>query len=133
MVGTTVTLTFQPVSDVVFSGTVANPTITSGTAPSSGYMVFDTTRKEFLWVHSPAQGVTLYFEDFDSKPAVIVGAYYYNRTTSKCYRWDGSAMQEVAALTGSAIVKQWKGTFTTGNLAQGSFSFEGTGALSTPT
>ena len=133
MVGQTVTLTFQPTSEVVFSGTVSNPTLTSGTAPSSGNMVFDTTRKEFLWVYSPAPGVTLYFQDFDGKPALIVGAYYYNRTAAKCYRWDGTTMNEVSALTGSAIVKQWKGTFSQSNLAQGSYSFEGTGALSTPT
>ena len=133
MVGQTVTLTFQPTSEVVFSGTVSNPTLTTGTAPSSGNMVFDTTRKEFLWVYSPAPGVTLYFQDFDGKPALIVGAYYYNRTAAKCYRWDGTTMNEVSALTGSAIVKQWKGTFSQSNLAQGSYSFEGTGALSTPT
>ena len=133
MVGQTVTLTFQPTSEVVFSGTVSNPTLTSGTPPSSGNMVFDTTRKEFLWVHFPAPGVTLYFEDFDGKPALIRGAYYYDSTANKCYRWDGTTMNEVQALTGSAIVKQWKGTFSQSNLAQGSYSFEGTGALSTPT
>ena len=133
MVGQTVTLTFQPTSEVVFSGTVNNPTLTSGTAPNSGNMVFDTTRKEFLWVHFPAPGVTLYFEDFAGKPALIRGAYYYNPTESKCYQWSGTTMNEVQALTGSAIVKQWKGTFSQSNLAQGSFSFEGTGALSTPT
>lgn len=31
---------------------------------------------------------------------------------------------------GSAIVSQWKGTFTIGNLAQGSFDFTGSGPLS---
>ena len=133
IVGQTVTLTFQPTSEVVFSGTVSHPPLTSGTAPSTGNMVFDTVRKEFLLVYSPAPGVTLYFEDFNGKPALIVGAYYYNRTTGKCYQWSGTAMNEVQALTGSAIVKQWKGTFTTGNLAQGSYSFEGSGALSTQT
>lgn len=133
MVGQTVTLTFQPTSEVVFSGTVSNPTITSGTAPSSGNMVFDTTRKEFLWTYSPAPGVTLYFQDFDGKPALVVGAYYYNRTANKCYQWSGTTMNEVSALTGSAIVKQWKGTFSQSNLAQGSYSFEGTGALNTAT
>lgn len=133
MVGQTVTLTFQPTSEVVFSGTVSNPTITTGTAPNNGYMVFDTTRKDFLWVHLPAPGVTLYFQDFDGKPALIRGAYYYNRTSAKCYQWSGTAMNEVSAMTGSAIVKQWKGTFSQSNLAQGSYSFEGTGALSTPT
>ena len=133
MVGQTVTLTFQPMSDVAFSGTVSNPTVESGTPPNSGYLVFDTTRKDFLWVYTPAPNVLLYFQNFDWKPALIVGAYYYNRTTAKCYQWSGTTMNEVSALTGSAIVKQWKGTFTTGNLAQGSFGFEGTGALSTPT
>lgn len=133
MVGQTVTLTFQPTSDVEFSGTVSNPTVESGTPPNSGYLVFDTTRKDFLWAHAPVQGVLIYFQNFDWKPALIRGAYYYNRTAAKCYQWDGTTMNEVSALTGSAIVKQWKGTFTTGNLAQGSFSFEGTGAFSTPT
>ena len=133
MVGQTVTLTFQPMSDVAFSGTVSNPTVESGTPPSSGYLVFDTTRKDFLWVHVPATGVYVYFQNFDWKPALIVGAYYYNRTSAKCYQWSGTTMNEVQALTGSAIVKQWKGTFSQSNLAQGSYSFEGTGALSTPT
>ena len=133
MVGQTVTLTFQPTSDVTFSGTVSNPTVESGTPPSSGYLVFDTTRKDFLWVHTPAPGVLLYFQNFDWKPALIVGAYYYNRSEAKCYQWSGTSMNEVSALTGSAIVKQWKGTFSQSNLAQGSYSFEGTGALSTAT
>ena len=133
MVGQTVTLTFQPTSEVVFSGTVSNPTVESGTPPFGGSLVFDTTRKEFLYMYSPAPGVTLYFQDFDGKPALIVGAYYYNRTAAKCYRWDGTTMNEVQALTGSAIVKQWKGTFSQSNLAQGSYSFEGTGALNTAT
>ena len=133
MVGQTVTLTFQPTSDVKFSGTVSNPTVESGTPSSSGYMVFDTTRKDLLWVNTPAQGVVIYFQNFDWKPALIRGAYYYNRTAAKCYQWSGTTMNEVQALTGSAIVKQWKGTFSTSNLAQGSFAFEGTGALSTPT
>lgn len=45
----------------------------------------------------------------------------------------GSALSNVSALQGTAIVKSWKGTFTLFNLAQGSFSFEGTGALAVPT
>jgi len=133
MVGQVVTLTFQPVSDTTFAGTVANPTLTTGSAPLSGTIVYDTTRKDFLLKYTPAAGVVVYFQDFSFKPAKITGAYYYDTVGGKCYRWTGSTMQEVAALTGSAIVKQWKGTFTLGNLAQGSYSFEGKGALSTPT
>ena len=45
----------------------------------------------------------------------------------------GTALSNVSALQGTAIVKSWKGTFTLFNLAQGSFSFEGTGALAVPT
>ena len=134
MVGQIVTLTFQPVSDTNFDGTVANPTLRSDTAPSNGgTIVYDTTRKDFLLKYSPAQGVTIYWQTFDRKPAKITGAYYYDTVGGKCYRWTGTDMQEVAALAGSAIVKQWKGTFSLGNLAQGSFAFEGKGALATPT
>ena len=37
------------------------------------------------------------------------------------------------ALQGTAIVKDWKITATLGNLAQGSFQFQGVGALEVPT
>jgi hypothetical protein len=37
------------------------------------------------------------------------------------------------ALQGSAIVRNWKVVGTLGNLAQGSFQFQGKGALSNPT
>mgnify|MGYP006923253174 CR=1 FL=1 len=133
MVGQTVTLKFQPMGDVTFYGITNNPTLATGTPPSSGYVVWDAIRKDFLWKHVPAPGVDVYFQNFSWKPALVVGNYYYNTVTSKTYTWTGSDLSEVSALTGSAIVKQWKGTFTTGNLAQGSYSFEGTGPLATPT
>ena len=133
MVGQTVTLKFQPMGDVTFYGITNNPTLSTGTPPSTGYVVWDAIRKDFLWKHVPAPGVEVYFQNFSWKPALVVGNYYYNNVTSKTYTWTGSDLSEVSALTGSAIVKQWKGTFSTSNLAQGSFAFEGTGALSTPT
>ena len=133
MVGQTVTLKFQPMGDVTFYGITNNPTLATGTPPSSGYVVWDAVRKDFLWKHVPAPGVDVYFQNFSWKPALVVGNYYYNTVTSKTYIWTGSDLSEVSALTGSAIVKQLKGTFTTGNLAQGSYSFEGTGPLATPT
>jgi hypothetical protein len=37
------------------------------------------------------------------------------------------------ALQGSAIVRDWKVVGTLGNLAQGSFQFQGKGALTNPT
>ena len=129
MVGQTVTLKFQPIGDVTFYGIVNNPTLSTGTPPTTGYLVYDAIRKDFLWKHVPAQGVDVYFQNFDWKPALIRGAYYYNNTEAKCYQWSGTTMNEVSALTGSAIVKQWKGTFTTSNLAQGSFQFNGNGEL----
>ena len=132
MVGQTVTLTFQPTSDQTFAGIVANPTLQSDAAPSSGSVVYDSTRKDFLLKYSPAQDVTLYWQTFDGKPAKITGAYYYDTVGGKCYKWTGTTMTEVSALTGSAIVKQWRGTFTQGNISQGSYSFEGSGALTTP-
>lgn len=45
----------------------------------------------------------------------------------------GAPLANISALSGTAIVKQWKGTFTTGNLAQGSFEFQGVGPLAPPT
>ncbi len=36
----------------------------------------------------------------------------------------------IGTKTGTAICRQWEGTFTKGNLAQGSFIFQGSGPLS---
>lgn len=44
----------------------------------------------------------------------------------------GTPLANISALTGTAIVKTWKGTFTVGNLAQGSYSFDGSGPLAVP-
>jgi hypothetical protein len=133
MVGQVVTLTFQPMSDVQFADTVNNPTIDSGTPSTTGKLVFDTVRKDFLWRYSPAAGVQIFFQNFAWKPALLVGGFYYNQATAKTYQWDGTTMNVVQALTGTAIVRQWKGTFTLGNLAQGSYSFKGSGPLVVPT
>ena len=45
----------------------------------------------------------------------------------------GSPIAAISALQGTAIVKQWKGTFSLSNLAQGSYAFEGSGPLAVPT
>ena len=129
MVGEDVTLTFHTMSDVTFYGITNNPTLATGTPPTTGYVVWDAIRKDFLWKHVPAPGVDVYFQNFSWKPALVVGNYYYNNVTSKTYTWTGSDLSEVSALTGPAIVKEWKLTASRGNLAQGSFRFEGVGPL----
>lgn len=55
---------------------------------------------------------------------------YVDDSTDKEYIWDGSALVELKALSGSAIVTRAKVTANVGNLVQGSFQFQGTGALS---
>ena len=133
MVGQIVTMSFNIKSDNEVAAFVANPTLTTGNVPTSGSLVFDTTRKEFLWMHKPAPNTTLYFETFSWKPPLIVGAYYYNVALQKTYKWDGTTMNEVQRLSGNALVDSWDGTFTLGNLAQGNFAFSGTGPLAPPT
>ena len=49
--------------------------------------------------------------------------YYYSDQSEVLVAWQGGTMQ------GEAICQQWKGTFTLGNLAQGSFEWLGNGPL----
>ena len=114
-VGSTVTLTMKVVDGVglPFSGMVDNVSLETGTETSPEGFVWDTTRKCFLAL-GHAQRNTYYASwsgGQDSANPVI----------------DGELTQE--QLTGSAHCRLCKVTATKGNLAQGSFSWTGTGAL----
>jgi hypothetical protein len=62
-----------------------------------------------------------------------LGKLFYDRSHQKNIYKKGTTDLEPEALQGSAIVRNWKVVGTLGNLAQGSFQFQGKGALSNPT
>jgi hypothetical protein len=78
------------------------------------------------------------FQDhyFESWPGALSynyqnnGKFFYMQ--NKVYRVNNNDLV-LEALQGTAIVKDWKITATLGNLAQGSFQFQGVGALTNPT
>ena len=127
-VGSTVTLTMKVVDGVglPFSGMVDNVSLETGTETSPEGFVWDTTRKCFLAL-GHAQRDTYYIS--------WSGGQDYANPEGKLF-WDGNTVYTVIdgeltqeQLTGSAHCRLCKVTATKGNLAQGSFSWTGTGAL----
>ena len=142
MVRTAVTI------DVVLSGTlgrgftgfVDNVELSDGDEPASPttpapVMYWDKTRKKFLLFNRGGNRPPYYamyssyyeFEGSERYSSPSNGDLFHCDGT--VYSWyDGELRME--KLTGSALVTSWKGVFTIGNLAQGSFAFLGNGELS---
>lgn len=117
-----------------FNGFVNNVTIQSGGyqgTPSNIY--WDKTLKKFVGYINPSSGVYLYFDSWTNSGAYTSPSAYdlfsYNGVT---YTWLSDTLT-AEKLTGNVICTTWKGTFTRGNLAQGSFDFLGNGALTPAT
>jgi hypothetical protein len=144
MVGTVVTLRMQVrgMVGLPFSGTASDVTITSGTAPGITAITWDTTNKRFIAVYVNGQTTRFYTSwnatshwgssaDYNEAPA---GTQFYNEIGGANDVYIKTATDLILeALQGNAIVKGWKCTATVGNLAQGSFQFQGAGALTNPT
>ena len=139
MIGNTVTLTIHlstnnalPITNIVSGVTFQEETTTF----ASG-VVWDSQEKKFLAWRLDSYHNRIYYdswvtEDWHSSdeyntPGMLYDLYgdIYSINNS------GNLVQEV--LTGTAIVKDWKITATLGNLAQGSFQFQGVGELAVPT
>ena len=132
MVGTTISLDVQLSGGMgkAFSGFVNNPELTAGTYTGTGGNVYwDKTRKKFILRIAPAQGVVIYYAAWSNSSAYTSPSAYdlfsYNGVT---YTWLSNELT-AEKLTGNAHVKTWNGSGSVGNLLNGSFEFEGTGAL----
>lgn len=111
------------------NGVSVYPQPLSGT-PMSIY--WDKTLKKFVGYINPG-GIDYYFDSWTNSDAYTspsaYGLFSYNGVT---YTWLGDTLT-AEKLTGNVICTTWRGTFTRGNLAQGSFDFLGNGALTPAT
>lgn len=141
MVGTTVSLSMDVEGDfgIPFHGFVddvstSSSTYTGGIQYIEG-IFWDKTNKTFV-LRVNIRGNIVYYTSWDVTgysydPADYASPsdgdmYYYNSLSYTYYNGD----LHTERLTGSANVVAWRGTGTIGNLAQGSFQFNGNGPLS---
>ena len=136
MVGTTVSLevSLSPESGKQFNGFVNNVTIQSGGYLGTPSQIFwDKTLKKFVGYINPTAGVNLYFDSWTGSD------YYTSPSAYNVFSYNGIAYTWLAndltaeKLTGNANVLQWAAQGTVGALMTGSFSFNGTGAITPAT
>ncbi len=151
MVGQTVQLSMDMMYEntVPFRGFVEGVQIESGTVavdPKWAWVFYDTVNHCFLlqdgnkyykqWTHTDGSinpfaynkvNNDTFYENIGT--GQIVGEYYKadnKNLSTQTY----TLTRRDTIRQGTALVSQWKGTFTIGNLAQGSFDFTGSGPLS---
>lgn len=151
MVGQTVELSMDMMYEdtIPFNGFVEGVQIESGTVvvdPDWAWVFYDTVSHCFIvqdgnkyykqWTHSDGSinpfayirvNNNAFYENIGT--GQIAGEYYKaddKDSTTRTY----TLTRRDTIRQGTAIVSQWKGTFTKGNLAQGSFDFTGSGPLS---
>ena len=137
MLGTTVSLEMciQGQYGSIFGDFVDNPTLQEGAPQYVTRMVWDKTRKKFLACYHRRPMTALYYETSDSvysspSDGDVFNHYYneyYNMERNVYVYYNGDLHAE--KLTGLANVVEWRGTGAVGNLCQGSFRFNGNGAL----
>lgn len=115
-----------------FNGFVDNVTLEDvGTISRPDAIFWDTTRN--IFVAKIGTLMPKYYNTWSTGEAYDhpsdYDLFYYNGTT---YSWHDNKLTK-EKLTGSALVTAWRATGTVGNLAQGSFSFLGSGALTPAT
>ena len=145
MVGTQVTLRMQLEGDygLPFYGMVSGVTIEEGFATSIQTIFWDTTSKQF--VAMKLDGTTpKYYAEWQAGNG-WKDSSWYNVSPDEIYFKDsgGIVYKKITttggdnlvpeALQGTAIVQDWRVTAALGNLAQGSFQFQGVGQLKNPT
>ena len=138
MVGTVVTLRLQLQGEIglPFNGVVADPEVDEETtAEIYHWITWDSTNKRFIAAFRTTRPAAIHYYASWTGDSV-----YKNNTTDKYFynihngantvykKTANDLVQE--ALQGSTIVREWKLTATRGNLAQGSFRFDGSGPLS---
>ena len=152
MVGQTVELSVDMIynNTIQFSGFVENVQIESGTIavdPEWAFVYYDTVNSCFVlhtggkyykqWTNADGSRNRFAFDNINDNvfyenigTGDIVGEYYKadnKNSSTQTY----TLTRRDTIRKGNAIVAQWKGTFTVGNLAQGSFDFTGSGPLAT--
>ena len=139
MVGTVATLRMQVRGQIglPFDGFLNNPTLEEETLTEEPTAIkWDLTRHRFIAEFDFAPFGTTYYGVWPNSIVYVtpsLGSLFYDRSHQKNVYKKGTTDLEPEALHGNAIVKGWKCTATVGNLAQGSFQFQGTGALTNPT
>ena len=109
-----------------------SPTVESVSALSVDFVVWDDQAKRFLGCKDSQSILNRkYYSSWLNREQytdAAVGTKFCLTSTGATYKLTASGLVE-AKLTGTAIVKEWRLTATRGNLAQGSFRFEGVGPL----
>lgn len=108
---------------------LTSPTIEQQSAVSVDYVVWDNQAKRFLG----CKGVlnSKYYVNWLDKEIYTeapIGSKFCLTLTNETYTLTAGGLV-ADKLSGTAIVKEWKLTAARGNLAQGSFRFEGVGPL----
>jgi hypothetical protein len=134
MVGVDVTLTINivniglPIQYIL----QASPTVESQSPMSVDFVVWDDQAKRFLGCRDSQSILNRKYYNVwtgcEPYPEAPNGSMFYIASTGATYRLTANGLAE-EKLTGDAIVKEWRLTATRGNLAQGSFRFEGVGPL----
>jgi hypothetical protein len=111
----------------------ASPTVEQQSALSVDFVVWDDQAKRFLGCKD-SQSILhrkYYTSWLGREPYTdaAVGSKFYIASTGDTYTLTANGLVE-EKLTGRANVVVWKATGTIGNLAQGSFQFNGSGPLS---
>jgi hypothetical protein len=110
----------------------ASPTVEQQSALSVDFVVWDDQAKRFLGCKDSQSILNrkYYTSWYGREPYTdaAVGSKFCLTSTGSTYTLKAGGLVE-DKLSGPAIVKEWKLTATRGNLAQGSFRFEGVGPL----
>lgn len=117
-----------------FAGTVSGVTTETSSTTADGVIMWDTANLIFVKRVGDSALTYKYYMSWEGGSAYITpseGDVFYDTTDGAMYIYSSEDL-ETMNRTGGAIVKSWRGTFTRGNLAQGSFTFLGTGPLTTP-
>jgi hypothetical protein len=139
MVGTVVTLRMQVRGKMglPFDGFLNNPTLEEETLTEEPTAIkWDLTRHRFIAEFDFDPFGTTYYGVWPNSRVYAfpsLGSLFYDDSNQKNVYKKGTTDLEIEALQGSAIVRDWKVVGTLGNLAQGSFRFQGKGALTNPT
>ena len=108
----------------------ASPTVEQLSALSVDFVVWDDQAKRFLGCKDNIFNRKYYINWLNKEiyTEAPIGSKFCLTSTGETYTLTASGLVE-DKLAGPAIVKEWKLTASRGNLAQGSFRFEGVGPL----
>ena len=109
---------------------LTSPTIQQQSATSVDFIVWDDQAKRFLGCKDNIFNRKYYINWLNKEiyTEAPIGSKFCLTSTGSTYTLTAGGLVE-DKLSGPAIVKEWKLTASRGNLAQGSFRFEGVGPL----